>query len=80
MKDWDIDGIVIGTDTSCRAADAGRMERSRLLEEHIDVPILSLEFDKVDARSYSDAMIKGQLETFMEVVDSAKKRKEEQAK
>jgi benzoyl-CoA reductase/2-hydroxyglutaryl-CoA dehydratase subunit BcrC/BadD/HgdB len=75
--DYDIDGIIGMLIASCRATsnlyDAWRVIGDALKEKGVTVPMLGIEADMVDTRTYSDALVKDQIRAFMETVDTAKR-------
>ena len=77
IKDWGVEGVVMVTATSCRSVSAGNMHRMRLLRQKLDIPFVNLDFDMTDPRTYSDMEVKGRLEAFLEMVDTARKKKKE---
>jgi benzoyl-CoA reductase/2-hydroxyglutaryl-CoA dehydratase subunit BcrC/BadD/HgdB len=79
VLDYDIDGIIGMLVASCRATcnlyDTSRVVTDTLAEKGIVVPVLGIEADMVDTRTYSDALAKDQIRAFMETVDAAKRER-----
>jgi benzoyl-CoA reductase/2-hydroxyglutaryl-CoA dehydratase subunit BcrC/BadD/HgdB len=76
---YDIDGIIGMLVASCRPTsnlyDTWRRITDALKEKDISIPTLGIEADMVDARTYSDALVKDQIRAFMETVDATKRER-----
>ena len=79
IEEYEVDGVVGMFVASCRAAanlyDTWRQLGERLKLRGLRVPMLGIEADMVDTRTYSDALVKEQLRAFMDTVATAKKEK-----
>jgi benzoyl-CoA reductase/2-hydroxyglutaryl-CoA dehydratase subunit BcrC/BadD/HgdB len=79
VLDYDIDGVIGMLVASCRPTsnlyDTWRRITDSLKEKGISIPTLGIEADMVDARTYSDALVKDQIRAFMETVDAAKRER-----
>ena len=77
ILDYDIDGVIGMLVASCRATsnlyDTSRAVTDAPAEKGIVVPVLGVEADMVDTRTYSDGLVKDQIRAFMETVDAAKR-------
>jgi len=77
MREWvdtySLDGIVQFFTRSCRAVSFGGAHMRQEMAKH-GVPVLVLEIDMADPRTWSDPVVKSQLNAFREVLESAKKR------
>ncbi len=73
VEDYQTDGIVMHSTVSCRATTMGQLYYSNLVQEYVPVPAMSIESDLIDARTYSEAQTKMQIEAFIEKVDSHKR-------
>jgi benzoyl-CoA reductase/2-hydroxyglutaryl-CoA dehydratase subunit BcrC/BadD/HgdB len=73
IKDYDIDGLVIFSNRSCRPMSIGQDEIIDLVRERHDLPILVLEGDQADVEGFNwqDALVK--IDGFIEVLTSKKK-------
>ncbi|MFC2039544.1 2-hydroxyacyl-CoA dehydratase subunit D [Chloroflexota bacterium] len=74
VKEYDIDALVSLMVSSCRNIQALN-HTWMVMKESIDLPVLRLEADMVDERTYSDAVIKERLTAFLETVDAAKRKR-----
>lgn len=70
IEDYKVDGMVMHGTVSCRAQTVGQLYFGNLVQEYVRVPSISLESDIVDARTYSEAQTRMQIEAFIETVDS----------
>jgi len=77
VVDYDIHGIIGMLIASCRATsnlyDTWRVINDGLREKGMAVPMLGIEADMVDTRTYSDVLVKQRITAFMETVDAAKR-------
>lgn len=71
-RDYKIDGIIMHHIKSCRLCVIGHEHAIRLLRDKYNVPVMQLETDMVDPRSFDEADIAARLESFIEVVQSRK--------
>ncbi|MHB0978957.1 MAG: 2-hydroxyacyl-CoA dehydratase subunit D [Thermoleophilia bacterium] len=67
---YDVDGIVFHSDRSCKPFSLVQVELRRLLQERKGVPGLLLEGDHNDPTLFDRERAWGQLESFIELVDS----------
>ncbi|HEX77565.1 MAG TPA: 2-hydroxyacyl-CoA dehydratase [Dehalococcoidia bacterium] len=77
MKEWldsySLTGIVQFFTRSCRAVSFGQAHMRQEMSK-LGVPVLVLEIDMADPRTWSDPVIKSQLNAFRDVMESAKRR------
>ena len=73
INDYDIHGVITLMATTCRTQTT-LLHMRRLLNEKAGVPVLSLEADMADVRTFSEAHVKARLDAFLETVDAAKGR------
>jgi len=76
LRDYELDGIVTLLTTTCRIT-TGTLHTRRVIEELSGLPVLNLEADMTDTRTWSDAHIKTRLDAFMETVETSKRRREQ---
>ncbi len=62
---YDVDGVVIHSNRSCKPYSFGQYEIQRLL----DVPSVIIEADMTDSRSFSEAQIQNRLDAFIEQLE-----------
>lgn len=76
VKEYQCDGIVLNGTPSCRLRTLGQMAAIEMLKEQSDVPILIMENDMADPRAINEAEIRSSIESFIQVVDTAKRKRE----
>ena len=74
VAEYKLDGAIAHRTRSCRATSMGQMYVKNKLAE-IGIPLLMFESDMVDPRTWSDAQIKRQIQDFLEIVDTHKRKK-----
>ncbi|MFC1895078.1 2-hydroxyacyl-CoA dehydratase subunit D [Thermodesulfobacteriota bacterium] len=74
IEDYKIDGVITLMATTCRVTTA-LIHQRRLLDEHAGVPVLNLEADMTDVRTFSEAQVRQRLDAFLETVDAAKEKR-----
>ncbi|AGK60678.1 Benzoyl-CoA reductase/2-hydroxyglutaryl-CoA dehydratase subunit, BcrC/BadD/HgdB [Archaeoglobus sulfaticallidus PM70-1] len=61
---YDVDGVVIHSNRSCKPYSFGQYEIKKML----DVPAVIIEADMTDPRAFSEAQIESRLEAFLEIL------------
>ena len=74
IEEYDIHGVITLMATTCRVATA-LLHARRLLNEHAGVPVLNLEADMSDVRSFSEVLIRERLDAFLETVDATRAKR-----
>jgi len=69
---YDIDGIVMHSNRSCKPYSLGQYDIQRIVKERKGIPSLIIEADMVDERSFSESQIETRIEAFMEVIKERK--------
>lgn len=69
VGEYRLDGAVMHRTRSCRAVSWGQVHIKNVLAEE-GIPSLIIESDMADPRSWSDALIMGQVRAFLEAVES----------
>ncbi|MBW1769112.1 MAG: 2-hydroxyacyl-CoA dehydratase [Deltaproteobacteria bacterium] len=75
-EDWDLDGILLFFQYSCRPWAIPPVMAKKGLQEALDIPVLVMEADPFDTRNYSVGQLKTRIESFAEVVKMHKVSKE----
>ncbi|MBN1615516.1 MAG: 2-hydroxyacyl-CoA dehydratase [Deltaproteobacteria bacterium] len=70
VREYAIDGVIFHRVLSCRAISFGQAHTARRLREELPVPVLFLESDMADPRTWSDSRIKGSISAFLDIVDT----------
>jgi len=73
IVEYQADGIIMHQTMTCRAYTIGQIHYKKLVQEHIPIPIMILESDIVDTRTYSEAQTKERIDAFIELIESNKK-------
>lgn len=68
IKDYKIDGAVIAINKSCKIMSTGLLDLARLLREKFRLPVLVIDIDQADERTYSDAEMKQRYDAFFEMI------------
>jgi len=75
-KLWNVEGIVFFRHYSCRQYSIFPIKAKEIIEEELGIPVLNLEGDYCDFRSYNIQQMRTRLETFAEMVKSGKASRE----
>ena len=75
IEAYDIHGVITLMATTCRAQTT-LLHFRRLLDEKAGVPVLNLEADMSDVRTFSEAHVRARLDAFLETVDAVRAKRE----
>jgi len=67
VRDYKIDGVILSFNPSCRLAYVPQLELQTAIEKQ-GIPVLSLECDMADERTYSEGQVKTRLDAFIEML------------
>ena len=70
-KRFDVDGVLIHSNRSCKPYSFGQLDIQRMIREELDLPCLMIEADMTDSRAYSPEQIRVRLDAFLETLESA---------
>lgn len=70
-KEYNIDGVVIHWNRSCKPMSVGEMEIKNALQS-LGIPILVFEGDMIDERAYLDEQVKAKIDVFFEMLGRQK--------
>jgi len=73
---WKVDGVIIFVHTPCRQHLLYPLKEKMVVEEELGLPAIIVEGDYVDSRNYNEGQVRTRLETFAEIVKSARARRE----
>ncbi len=65
---YDVDGFVMHSNRSCKPYSFGQMDIMRQVREKTGLPVLMIEADMVDPRSFSESQIRTRIDAFMEII------------
>jgi len=68
VRFYDVDGLVMHSNRSCKPYSFGQMDIMQIVREKTGIPVLMIEADMVDPRSFSESQIETRIEAFMEIV------------
>jgi benzoyl-CoA reductase/2-hydroxyglutaryl-CoA dehydratase subunit BcrC/BadD/HgdB len=69
---WQVDGIVFFRHYSCRQYSIFPLKAKEVIEEELAIPVMLLEGDYCDFRSYNTLQMRTKLETFAEILKTRK--------
>jgi benzoyl-CoA reductase/2-hydroxyglutaryl-CoA dehydratase subunit BcrC/BadD/HgdB len=67
-----LDGVIFNYQFNCRPSAQTSHSLKKWVEEHTSIPVLPLEGDLYDSRSYSASAMRTRVETFAEMLKSRK--------
>jgi len=70
IKDYQVDGLVVHSDRSCKPYSVGQYDLKRLLSERLGINAVVIEADMTDSRAYSEEQARTRLEAFFEALES----------
>lgn len=76
VKAWNVEGVIFFRHFSCRQYSIFPIRAKQVIEEELQIPVLSLEGDYCDFRSYNVQGMRTRLETFAEMVKSERAHRE----
>jgi benzoyl-CoA reductase/2-hydroxyglutaryl-CoA dehydratase subunit BcrC/BadD/HgdB len=71
IKDFDLDGVILHSDRSCKPYSLGQMDQRDHLVNELGVAAFLLEADHNDPRAFSDEQAAARLEAFCEMMEAA---------
>jgi bcr-type benzoyl-CoA reductase subunit B len=72
IKFYDVDGFVMHSNRSCKPYSFGQLDIKRIVEAKTGIPVLMLEADMTDPRSFSQSQIETRIDAFMEIIKQGK--------
>jgi benzoyl-CoA reductase/2-hydroxyglutaryl-CoA dehydratase subunit BcrC/BadD/HgdB len=75
LKALDVDGFLWFTQFACRAGDPQGLIIKKSIEDDLGIPVLALEADYMDMRSYSSEALRTRVETFADMLRERKAAK-----
>jgi len=72
VRKYDVDGIVMHSNRSCKPYSLGQYDIQRMLQDELGIPSLMIEADMVDERSFSESQIETRIDAFMELIKQKK--------
>jgi len=67
---YDADGVIMHSNRSCKPYSFGQYDIRRIIRQQRDVPVLLIEADMLDARSFAESQIDTRIDAFMEMLEA----------
>ncbi|MCK4285500.1 MAG: 2-hydroxyacyl-CoA dehydratase [Candidatus Lokiarchaeota archaeon] len=74
VKDWNLDGIIMHSNLSCRPNACNMYDLKRKLMDEADIPSLIITSDMNDPRKMNETQVLNQIESFFEILRKRKRR------
>ena len=74
VKDWNIDGVLMHDNLSCRPNACGMYDLKRKLMDEAGIPSLVITSDMNDPRKMNETQVLNQIESFIEILRTRKKQ------
>jgi len=74
VKDWNLDGILMHSNLSCRPNACNMYDLKRKLMDEADIPSLVITSDMNDPRKMNETQVLNQIESFIEILRKSKRR------
>ncbi len=71
---YDVDGLVIHSNRSCKPYSLGQYDIQRIVEEKKGIPSLMIEADMCDERMFSESQIETRIDAFIEMLKHKNRR------
>ncbi len=68
IRYYDVNGLVMHSNRSCKPYSLGQMDIMNRVKNAMDIPVLMLEADMTDPRSFSKSQAETRIDAFMEIV------------
>ncbi|HKL01494.1 MAG TPA: 2-hydroxyacyl-CoA dehydratase family protein [Desulfotignum sp.] len=65
---YDVNGLVMHSNRSCKPYSFGQMDIMHIVQKKAGIPVLMLEADMVDPRSFSESQMDTRIDAFMEII------------
>jgi len=68
VEKYDVNGFVMHSNRSCKPYSFGQMDIMKIVRKKASIPVLMIEADMVDPRSFSKSQIETRIDAFMEIL------------
>lgn len=68
IRFYDVDGFVMHSNRSCKPYSFGQMDIMKIVREKAGIPVLMIEADMTDPRSFSLSQVETRIDAFMEII------------
>ncbi|MFA5906458.1 MAG: 2-hydroxyacyl-CoA dehydratase [Desulfobacula sp.] len=72
IRFYDVDGFVMHSNRSCKPYSFGQMDIMKIVREKAGIPVLMIEADMTDPRSFSQSQVETRIDAFMEIIKQRK--------
>ena len=72
IRDYDVDGLVMFANRSCRPMSIGQREIAELIHERHGIPVLIIEGDQADPEGFSWEDVRNRIDGFLEILEAGK--------
>ena len=69
---YDADGVIMHSNRSCKPYSFGQYDIKKIIQQQRDVPVLLIEADMVDERSFAESQVETRIDAYMEVLKNRK--------
>ncbi len=70
IKEFKIDGAVVAINKSCKIMSTGALDVANLIHERFHLPVVLIDVDQADERTYADGQVQQRLEAFFEMLEN----------
>ncbi len=70
---YNVDGVVMHSNRSCKPYSLGQMDIMRIIREKTGLPVLLIEADMLDPRSFSLSQTETRIDAFMEIIEQTRR-------
>lgn len=72
IRFYDVDGFVMHSNRSCKPYSFGQLDIQRIVREKTGIPVLMIEADMTDPRTFSQGQIETRIDAFMEIIKQSR--------
>ncbi|MGV9171255.1 MAG: 2-hydroxyacyl-CoA dehydratase subunit D [Promethearchaeia archaeon] len=72
VEEWNIDGVIMHNNASCRPNTCGLYDLKRHLTDDYDIPCLIIDADQNDPRKLNEVQVSNKIESFIEILEERK--------
>jgi benzoyl-CoA reductase/2-hydroxyglutaryl-CoA dehydratase subunit BcrC/BadD/HgdB len=76
VKDYRVDGAIFMDNRGCRILSYAMLDEAAHLERELGIPTMLYEGSMADPRHFNEDTVKGQLDTFLEILEKKRKNKQ----
>jgi len=69
---YGVDGVLMHSNRSCKPYSFGQYDIRKIIQRERGIPVLLIEADMVDERSFSESQVETRIEAFMEILKNRK--------